>query len=289
MLPGIGSAGGFGGEHGDKETYYSSHHLPRLRQSFKYDIASGKSTLYAKPKVDFNGDDYETKQVFYTSKDGTKIPMFITHKKGLELNGKNPTMLVCIRGFNISLTPNFQYIAIGVVGERWRLYSPTSVVVVSMAKMAPAGTRMNKQNVFDDFIAAGEYLISEKYTSSPYLAIAGGSNGGLRWRYHDDNVRTSQKWRCPPVGVWICFAITRFTAGAGWAFDYGTADDSKEMMECLQKYSPCSCYQARGTYPATLVTTADHDDRAVPAAHSSLQQHSRKITLATTQYLSAST
>lgn len=265
-LPGIGSAGGFGGEHGDKDTYYSFTSFTTPTSIFKYDIASGKSTLYAKPKVDFNGDDYETKQVFYASKDGTKIPMFIVHKKGLELNGKNPTMLYAYGGFNISLTPNFSTSRLvwlenggiyaqpnlrggGEYGEKWHL----------------AGTKMNKQNVFDDFIAAGEYLISEKYTSSPYLAISGGSNGGLLVGATMTQRPDLAKVALPAVGVMDMLRYHKFTAGAGWAFDYGTADDSKEMMEYLKKYSPVHAIKPGVTYPATLITTADHDDRVVPA------------------------
>jgi prolyl oligopeptidase len=222
--------------------------------------------LYAQPKVDFNGDDYETKQVFYTSKDGTKIPMFIVYKKGIELNGKNPTMLYAYGGFNISLTPGFSTSRLvwlenggvyaqpnlrggGEYGEKWHL----------------AGTKMNKQNVFDDFIAAGEYLISEKYTSSPYLAISGGSNGGLlvgaTMTQRPDLARVA----LPAVGVMDMLRYHKFTAGAGWAFDYGTADDSKEMLEYLKKYSPVHAIKPGVNYPATFVTTADHDDRVVPA------------------------
>jgi prolyl oligopeptidase len=179
-LPGIGSAGGFGAKLEDKELYYSFTSFTYPSSIFKYDIATGKSTLYNQPKVDFNPDDYETKQVFYTSKDGTKVPMFIVHKKGLELNGKNPTWLYAYGGFSISLNPSFSPSRImwlengGILcttqfAWRWRVWR----------EVAFAGTKMQKQNVFDDFIAAGEYLIKEKYTSSEYLAISGGSNGGL--------------------------------------------------------------------------------------------------------------
>jgi prolyl oligopeptidase len=265
-LPGIGSAGGFGGEHNDKETYYSFTSFITPTSIYKYDIASGKSSVYAQPKVDFNSADYEVKQVFYTSKDGTKIPMFIVHKKGLDLNGKNATMLYAYGGFNISLTPNFSTSRLvwlenggvyaqpnlrggGEYGEKWHL----------------AGTKMNKQNVFDDFIAAGEYLISEKYTSSNYLAISGGSNGGLlvgaTMTQRPDLARVA----LPAVGVMDMLRYHKFTAGAGWAYDYGTADDSKEMAEYLKAYSPVHAIKAGVSYPATLITTADHDDRVVPA------------------------
>jgi prolyl oligopeptidase len=222
--------------------------------------------LYEKPKVDFNPDDYETKQVFYNSKDGTKIPMFITYKKGLELNGRNPTLLYAYGGFNISLTPSFSTSRIvwlenggvyaqpnlrggGEYGEKWH----------------SAGTKMNKQNVFDDFIAAGEYLIKEKYTASQYLAIQGGSNGGLLIGATMTQRPDLAKVALPAVGVMDMLRYNKFTAGAGWAYDYGTAEDSKEMFEYLRKYSPVHALKAGTSYPATLVTTADHDDRVVPA------------------------
>ncbi len=265
-LPGIGTANGFGGKETDKEVYYSFTSFTYPPTIFKYDIASGKSTLYERPKVDFNPDDYETKQVFYNSKDGTKIPMFITYKKGLELNGRNPTLLYAYGGFNISLTPSFSTSRIvwlenggvyaqpnlrggGEYGEKWHL----------------AGTKMNKQNVFDDFIAAGEYLIKEKYTTSPYLAIQGGSNGGLLIGATMTQRPDLAKVALPAVGVMDMLRYNKFTAGAGWAYDYGTAEDSKEMFEYLRKYSPVHALKAGTNYPATLVTTADHDDRVVPA------------------------
>lgn len=265
-LPGIGSAGGFGAQRDEKELYYSFTSFTYPTTIFKYDIASGKSTLYYQPKVDFNPEDYETKQIFYTSKDGTKVPMFIVHKKGLELNGKNPTWLYAYGGFNISLTASFSPSRIlwlenggvyaqpnlrggGEYGEKWHL----------------AGTKMNKQNVFDDFIAAGEYLISEKYTSSQYLAISGGSNGGLLVGATMTQRPDLAKVALPAVGVMDMLRYHKFTAGAGWAYDYGTADDSKEMFEYLKKYSPVHALKDSVAYPATMVTTADHDDRVVPA------------------------
>ncbi len=265
-LPGIGTAGGFGGKVADKQIYYTFTSFTYPSSIFKYDIASGKSTLYEKPKVDFNPEDYETKQVFYTSKDGTKVPMFIVHKKGLELNGKNPTMLYAYGGFSISLTPSFNTSRIvwlenggvyaqpnlrggGEYGEKWHL----------------AGTKMSKQNVFDDFIAAGEYLIAEKYTSNQYLAISGGSNGGLLVGATMAQRPDLMKVALPAVGVMDMLRYHKFTAGAGWAYDYGTADDSKEMFEYLQKYSPVHALKPNTSYPATMVTTADHDDRVVPA------------------------
>jgi prolyl oligopeptidase len=265
-LPGIGTAGGFGGKVDDKELYYTFTSFTYPPTIYKYEIASGKSTLYERPQVDFNPDDYETKQVFFTSKDGTKIPMFIVHKKGIELNGKNPTWLYAYGGFNISLTPSFSTSRIlwlenggiyaqpnlrggGEYGEKWHL----------------AGTKMNKQNVFDDFIAAGEYLIKEKYTSSQFLAIAGGSNGGLLVGATMTQRPDLAKVAFPGVGVMDMLRYHKFTAGAGWSFDYGTSEDSKEMFDYLKKYSPVHALRPGISYPATLVTTADHDDRVVPA------------------------
>jgi prolyl oligopeptidase len=265
-LPGIGSTGNLGGKAEDKEIYYTFTSFTYPPTIFKYNIASGKSTVHEKPKVDFNPDDYETKQVFYSSKDGAKIPMFIVHKKGIELNGKNPTWLYAYGGFNISLTPGFSTSRIvwlenggiyaqpnlrggGEYGEKWHL----------------AGTKLNKQNVFDDFIAAGEYLIKENYTSSQYLAIAGGSNGGLLVGATMTQRPDLAKVALPAVGVMDMLRYHKFTAGAGWAYDYGTADDSKEMFEYLKTYSPVHALKPGTSYPATLVTTADHDDRVVPA------------------------
>ena len=265
-LPGIGSASGFGAEENEKELYYSFTSFTYPTTIYKFDIASGKSSLYYQPKVDFNPEEYETKQVFYTSKDGTRVPMFIVHKKGLELNGKNPTWLYAYGGFGVSLTPGFSPSRIawlenggiyaqpnlrggGEYGEKWHL----------------AGTKLNKQNVFDDFIAAGEYLIAEKYTSSNYLAISGGSNGGLLVGATMTQRPDLMKVALPAVGVMDMLRYHKFTAGAGWAYDYGTADDSKEMFEYLRKYSPVHALKENTAYPATLVTTADHDDRVVPA------------------------
>ena len=265
-LPGIGSAGGFGAEENDKVLYYSFTSFTYPTTIYRYVIAAGTSSLYYQPKVDFNPDEYETKQVFYTSKDGTKVPMFIVHKKGIELNGKNPTWLYAYGGFGVSLTPGFSPSRIawlenggiyaqpnlrggGEYGEKWHL----------------AGTKMSKQNVVDDFIAAAEYMISEKYTSSNYLAISGGSNGGLLVGATMTQRPELMKVALPAVGVMDMLRYHKFTAGAGWAYDYGTADDSKEMFEYLKKYSPVHALKENTTYPATMVTTADHDDRVVPA------------------------
>lgn len=265
-LPGIGSAGGFGGKATDKEVYYSYTSFTYPASIFKYDIASGKSMLYEKPKVDFDPEAYETKQVFYTSKDGTKVPMFIVYKKGIELNGKNPTMLYAYGGFSISLTPGFNTSRI-VWLENGGIYAQPNLRGGGEygEKWHQAGTKLNKQNVFDDFIAAAEYLIKEKYTSSEYLAISGGSNGGLLVGATMTQRPDLAKVALPAVGVMDMLRYHTFTAGAGWAYDYGTADDSKEMFEYLKKYSPVHALKAGTAYPATMVITADHDDRVVPA------------------------
>lgn len=265
-LPDVGSASGFGAKRAETELYYSFTSYVYPLTIFKYDIASGKSTLFRAPGVDFDPTKYESKQVFYTSKDGTKIPMIITHKKGLELNGNNPTLLYGYGGFNISLTPSFSTSNIilleqggvyavanlrggGEYGEKWHL----------------AGTKFQKQNVFDDFIAAAEYLINEKYTSSEKLGIAGGSNGGLLVGAAMTQRPELFKVAFPAVGVLDMLRYHKFTAGAGWAFDYGTADDSEQMFHYLYTYSPYHALKDGTAYPATMVTTADHDDRVVPA------------------------
>lgn len=277
-LPGIGTASGFGGWRDDQDLYYTFTSFTYPPTIFKYNVASGLSSEYQRPAVKFNPEDYETKQVFYTSKDGTKIPMFIVHKKGIELNGKNPTWLYAYGGFSISLTPSFSTSRIvwlenggvfaqpnlrggGEYGEKWHL----------------AGTKLNKQNVFDDFIAAGEYLIKEKYTSSEYLAINGGSNGGLLVGAVMTQRPDLAKVAVPQVGVMDMLRYHKFTIGAAWASDYGTAEDSKEMFDYLKAYSPVHALKPGVNYPATMVTTADHDDRVVPA-HSfkfaaTLQEH----------------
>ncbi len=265
-LPGIGTAGGFGGEPEDETLYYTFTSFTYPSTIFEYDIASGTSTLYERPDIDFNPEDYETKQVFYTSKDGTKVPMFIVHKKGLELDGKNPTYLYSYGGFNVSLRPSFSTSRIvwlenggiyaqpnirggGEYGEEWHL----------------AGTKMQKQNVFDDFIAAGEFLIENGYTDHDHLAIAGGSNGGLLVGATMTQRPDLAKVAFPAVGVMDMLRYHTFTAGAGWAYDYGTSEDSKEMFDYLLGYSPVHNLKDGVSYPATLVTTADHDDRVVPA------------------------
>ncbi len=265
-LPGLGTASGFGGKREDKELYYSFTNYNTPSSIYTLNPNEGKSQLYWSPKIDFNSNDYESKQVFYTSKDGTKIPMIITYKKGLELNGKNPTILYGYGGFNISLTPSFST-ANAVWLEMGGVYA-----VANMRgggeygkKWHDAGTKMKKQNVFDDFIAAAEFLIKEKYTSSDYLAIRGGSNGGLLVGATMTQRPDLMKVALPAVGVLDMLRYHTFTSGAGWAYDYGTAEDSKEMFEYLLKYSPVQNVKEGVSYPATLVTTGDHDDRVVPA------------------------
>lgn len=264
-LPGIGSANGFGSKKKEKELYYSFTNYKTPSSIYKYNIASGTSTLYRKPNIDFNPDHYESKQVFYTSKDGTKIPMTITYKKGIELNRKNPTILYGYGGFNISLTPAFS-IANVVWMEQGGVYAVPNLRGGGEygKKWHIAGTKLKKQNVFNDFIAAAEYLIGNNYTSSDYLAIRGGSNGGLLVGVTMTQRPDLMKVALPAVGVLDMLRYHTFTAGAGWAYDYGTAKDNKEMFEYIKGYSPVHNVKVGTEYPATLVTTGDHDDRVVP-------------------------
>ncbi len=265
-LPGVGSAGGFGGKKEDKEMYFSFTNYNTPSSIYKFDADSGAYDVYWKPEIDFNSDDYESNQVFYTSKDGTKVPMIITHKKGVKLNGKNPTILYGYGGFNISLTPGFS-IANSVWMEQGGIYAVPNLRGGGEYGKAwhDAGTKMQKQNVFDDFIAAAEYLIENNYTSSDYLAIRGGSNGGLLVGATMTQRPDLMKVALPAVGVMDMLRYHTFTAGAGWAYDYGTSDDSKEMFEYIKGYSPVHNVKEGVQYPATLVTTGDHDDRVVPA------------------------
>ena len=265
-LPGVGTAGGFGGKKKEEVLYYSFTNYITPGATYSFNAKTGTSSLYRKPDVDFNSENYESKQVFYTSKDGTKIPMIITHKKGLKLDGKNPTILYGYGGFNISLTPAFS-----VTNAVW-LENNGIYAVANLRgggeygkKWHDAGTKMNKQNVFDDFIAAAEYLIKEKYTSSSFLAVRGGSNGGLLVGAVMTQRPDLMKVALPAVGVLDMLRYHKFTAGAGWAYDYGTAEDSIEMFNYLKKYSPVHNVKSGVQYPATLVTTGDHDDRVVPA------------------------
>ena len=265
-LPGIGSVGSVGGKKEDTTLYYSFTNYKTPGSIYSYDPESGTSTLYFSPDISFNPDDYESEQVFYTSKDGTKVPMIITYKKGLEKNGKNPTMLYGYGGFNISLTPSFST-AMAVWMEQGGIYAVPNLRGGGEygKEWHDAGTKMQKQNVFDDFIAAGEYLIAEGYTSPEYLAIRGGSNGGLLVGAVMTQRPDLVKVALPAVGVLDMLRYHTFTAGAGWAYDYGTAEESKEMFEYLKGYSPVHNVKEGTQYPATLVTTGDHDDRVVPA------------------------
>jgi len=265
-LPGVGTVGGFGAKKEEKTLYYSFTNYVSPGTIYKYNIESGTSELYNKPDIDFDPEEYQSQQIFFTSKDGTKIPMIITHKKGLELNGKNPTILYGYGGFNISLTPSFS-IANAVWMEQGGIYAvPNLRGGGEYGKdWHDAGIKMKKQNVFDDFIAAAEYLIKENYTSSDYLAIRGGSNGGLLVGATMTQRPGLMKVALPAVGVMDMLRYHTFTAGAGWAYDYGTAEDSKEMFEYLYAYSPVHNIKEGVKYPATLVTTGDHDDRVVPA------------------------
>ncbi len=266
QLPGKGTAGGFGGEAEDKELYYSFSNYVTPGTIYKYDIASGKSEVYYKPNVKFNPDDYVSEQVFFTSKDGTKVPMMISYKKGLKKDGKNPTILYSYGGFNISLTPAFS-VANAVWMNNGGVYAVPNIRGGGEygRKWHIAGTKLQKKNVFNDFIAAGEYLQKNGYTSPDYMAISGGSNGGLLVGATMTMRPDLAKVALPAVGVLDMLRYNKFTAGAGWAFDYGTAEDSKEMYQYLKSYSPLHNVKKGVCYPSTMVTTGDHDDRVVPA------------------------
>lgn len=265
-LPGVGTASGFGSKKNEKEQFYTFTSYIFPSTIFKYDVNTGKSEVYKKPNVDFDPSKYESKQVFYASKDGTKVPMIITYKKGTPLNGKNPTVLYGYGGFNVSLTPAFST-SIVVLLEQGGIYAVPNLRGGGEygEKWHLAGTKLQKQNVFDDFIAAAEYLIAHKYTSKDYLAIMGGSNGGLLVGATMAQRPELFKVAFPAVGVMDMLRYHKFTSGAGWSYDYGTSEDSKEMFEYLHRYSPVHALKKGVKYPATLVNTADHDDRVVPA------------------------
>lgn len=265
-LPGIGTVGGFSGEDDDKELYYVFTNYVTPATIYRYNLKKDQSEVYMKPKVAFESEKYESKQVFYTSKDGTKVPMIITYKKGIELNGKNPLLLYGYGGFNISLTPAFS-VTTATWLELGGIYAVPNLRGGGEygKEWHDAGTKMQKQNVFNDFIAAAEYLIINKYTSTPYLAIRGGSNGGLLVGACMTQRPDLFQVAIPQVGVLDMLRYHKFTAGAGWAYDYGTSDDSKEMFEYLHNYSPVHALKKGTAYPATMVTTGDHDDRVVPA------------------------
>ena len=265
-LPGLGTAGGFGGKMTETETYYTYTSYIYPSTIFKFDIKTGKSEIYKTSEVKFDPKQYESKQVFYKSKDGTKVPMIITYKKGMQMNGKNPVMLYGYGGFNISMTPSFSVSNL-VFMEHGGVYAVANLRGGGEYgdKWHDAGTKLKKQNVFDDFIGAGEYLIAEKYTSKDYLAISGGSNGGLLVGACLTQRPDLFKVCFPAVGVLDMLRYNKFTAGAGWAYDYGTAEDNKEMFDYLYKYSPVHNVKKGTCYPATMITTGDHDDRVVPA------------------------
>ncbi len=264
-LPGIGTATGFGGKRKDTETFYAFTSFTTPTTIYRYDVKTGQSAVYRKPKVDFDPNNYETKQVFYKSKDGTRVPMFITSKKGLKLDGQNPTLLYGYGGFSVSLTPAFSIANLvwmemdGVYaqpnlrggaeyGEEWHL----------------AGTKAKKQNVFDDFIAAAEWLIANKYTSTPKLAISGGSNGGLLVGAAITQRPDLFGAALPAVGVLDMLRFHKFTIGWAWTSDYGSPDNAEDF-KALYAYSPLHNLKPGVKYPPTLITTADHDDRVVPA------------------------
>jgi prolyl oligopeptidase len=266
QLPGIGTVGTFSGKKNDGIAFFSYTSFNTPGEVYKYDFSTNQASLFFRPEVKFNPDDFEVKQVFYASKDGTKVPMFIVYKKGLELNGNNPTLLYGYGGFNISLTPSFSVARIafiekggvfalanlrggGEYGEDWHL----------------AGTKLKKQNVFDDFITAAEYLINNKYTSTKKLAIQGGSNGGLLIGAVTNQRPDLFKVALPQVGVMDMLRFHKFTIGWAWADDYGTSADNQEMFKYLYGYSPYHTIKKGVEYPAVLATTADHDDRVVPA------------------------
>ena len=265
-LPGKGSASGFGAKKADREVYFSFTNYITPATIYKLDPVTGNSEIYKKPSVAFNGDDYESEQVFYNSKDGTRIPMMITRKKGTPMDGKSPTILYGYGGFNVSETPGFS-ISVALWLETGGIYAVANLRGGGEygEKWHLAGTKMNKQNVFDDFIAAAEYLIEKQYTSSDYLAIRGGSNGGLLVGAVMTQRPELFKVALPAVGVLDMLRYHTFTAGAGWAYDYGTAEESREMFEYIYRYSPVQNVKEGVSYPATLITTGDHDDRVVPA------------------------
>ncbi len=264
-LPGLGSANGFGGERDDKFVFYSFTSFTFPPTIYKYDIATRTSSLFRAPEVDFKATGYETKQVFYPSKDGTKIPMFITHKKGLKLHGDNPTLLYAYGGFDIGLTPAFDPLLIAFF-EQGGVYAMANLRGGSEygEKWHEAGMRLKKQNVFDDFIAAAEYLIAAKYTSSQKLAIRGGSNGGLLVGAVMNQRPELFKVAIPQVGVMDMLRFHKFTIGWNWIAEYGSSENEADFKN-LYGYSPLHNLKAGVKYPATLITTADHDDRVVPA------------------------
>ena len=264
-LPGIGTAGGFGGERKDKETFYSFTSFTEPGAIYRVDLATGESRVWRRPKVEFDGGAYETKQVFFNSKDGTRVPMFIVHKNGIKLDGQNPVLLYGYGGFEISLTPGFS-LARAVWLEMGGVFAMPNLRGGGEygAEWHQAGIKLKKQNVFDDFIAAAEWLIAQRYTSPAKLAIQGGSNGGLLVGACMTQRPDLFGAALPSVGVMDMLRFHRFTIGWGWKSDYGSSENADEF-EALRAYSPLHNLKAGTRYPATLITTADHDDRVVPA------------------------
>ncbi|GAA4233797.1 prolyl oligopeptidase family serine peptidase [Postechiella marina] len=265
-LPDLGTASGFSGKKEDKTLYFSFTNYNTATNIMSLNPKTGDTKLYWKPTIDFDSQQYESHQIFYSSKDGTKVPMIITHKKGITLNGKNPTILYGYGGFNISLTPSFNIANVVWMEQGGILAVPNLRGGGEYGRTwHDAGTQQKKQNVFDDFIAAAEYLKTKNYTSSSYLAIRGGSNGGLLVGATMTQKPQLAKVALPAVGVLDMLRYHIFTAGAGWAYDYGTADQSETMFNYLKGYSPVHNVKLGVEYPATLITTGDHDDRVVPA------------------------
>lgn len=265
-LPGLGSAGGFGGRRDDKFVFYGFTTFNYPGTLFKYDIATKKSSLFRSPEIpEFKPTDFEVKQVFYNSKDGTRVPMFIVHKKGIKLDGNNPTLLYGYGGFNVVTSANFSALRLALL-EQGVVYASANMRGGGEygEKWHEAGTKLKKQNVFDDFIAAAEYLIANKYTSSQKLAIQGGSNGGLLVGAVMNQRPELFKVAIPQVGVMDMLRFHKFTIGWNWIADYGSSDNEAEY-KALRAYSPLHNIKPGAKYPATLITTADHDDRVVPA------------------------
>lgn len=266
VFPTYGSAGGFGGKKDVQEVFYTFTSFTYPPTIFRYDIKSKQSYEFRKTEIQFQSDEYEVKQVFYPSKDGTKIPMFIIYKKNIMLDGNNPTLLYGYGGFNISLTPSFDAFKIAWLEQGYIYAQPNLRGGGEFGETwHQAGTKLNKQNVFDDFIAAAEYLIQNKYTSTPKLAIHGGSNGGLLVGACMTQQPDLFGVCIPEVGVMDMLRYHTFTIGWNWASDYGRSDDNEEQFKYLLRYSPVHNIKGKVTYPPTLITTADHDDRVVPA------------------------
>lgn len=264
-LPGLGSVGGFGGKREDIETFYNFTSFTAPGTIYRYDMVTGKSEIFRQPQVDFNPEDYETKQIFYQSKDGTKVPMFITHKKGIKLDGNNPTYLYGYGGFNASLTPSFS-VSMLIWMEMGGIYALPNIRGGGEygEEWHQAGMKDKKQNVFDDFIAAAEWLINNNYTKPEKLAIGGGSNGGLLVGACMTQRPELFGAALPAVGVMDMLRFHKFTIGWAWAAEYGCAENPEEFP-ALYQYSPLHNLKPGTSYPATLITTADHDDRVVPA------------------------